>query len=141
MSEKKKQILLDGVLSMPEQVLLGQLTQMGGYKVLQKLFDAAATVFQEAPLKLDPENPNYEKLVASRTQAARNAIEFSNLVFNSVECHVKAAMVADVEREAEAVDAVAATFGIHKVPPKAKKIIGLQKQVESPSGAENNQSK
>lgn len=140
MAEKiESKVLLEGILTTPEQVLLAQLVQMGGYKVLMKLFDAATTRFQEAPLKLNPEDPNYEKLVASRTQRARNSIEYANSVFNSVKWHTEVIGLKETENEAESEDAVAKVFGIHKVPPKAKKVIG-QKQ-ESPKGLVVNESK
>lgn len=135
-----RQVLLEGVLTTPEQVLLAQLTQMGGYKVLMKLFDAASTKFQEACLKLDPESPTYEKQVASRTQRARNSIEYASLVFDSVASHVKTVGVQAAEQEEQQIDAVAKTFGIHRVPPKTKKVIG-QQVIESPKGSVVNESK
>jgi len=106
-----------------------------------KLFDAASTKFQEACLKLDPESPTYEKQVASRTQRARNSIEYASLVFDSVAAHVKLVGIQAAADEEQVVDAVAKTFGIHKVPPKTKKVIGQQQVVESPKGNVVNESK
>ena len=106
-----------------------------------KIFDAATTQFQEAPLKLNPEDLNYEKLVASRTQRARNSIEYSNIAFNSVKWHVEAVGVKESESLEQTEDAVAKVFGIHKVPPKAKKVIGQKQEKESPKGTAVNESK
>ena len=124
MAEVKETLpLLMDELTTPERVMLAQSTFHGGHKVIIKLFDAACTRATADIVRLDPENPQYDHLLSVRTQRARNINEFCALVLKSIDYHVNAVHAETIQDEEKAVDAVAKTFGIHKVPPKPKKEI------------------
>jgi len=125
MVEKKDTTpLLMESLTVPERVMLGQMTSVGGYKVLVKLFDAACSRATADVVKLDPESADFERVLAERQRRARAINEFCASVLKSIDYHVDLIRQEAVAEEQEVVDIVAKTFGIHKVPPKAKKVIG-----------------
>ena len=139
--QKETVPLLMEDLTQPERVFLTQIFQHAGFKVLIKLFDAGCTRATQDIVRLDPEKPDYERLLTYRSQRSRNINEFSALVMKSVEYHTGVVKMAEVSDEGTAEDAVAKVFGIHKVPPKAKRVIGQQKKEESPKGTVVNESK
>ena len=134
--QKETLPLLMDELTHPERIFLAQIVQHAGFKVLVKLFDAGCSRSTQDIVRLDPEKPDYERLTVYRTQRSRNINEFSALIMKSVEFHTGALRAAEVGEEVEADDAVAKVFGIHKVPPKAKKVIG-QLQKSSKEAKEN----
>ena len=125
--EKDKDItpLLMESLTTPERVMLGQMTSVGGYKVLVKLFDAACSRATADVVKLDPESSDFERVLAERQRRARAINEFCASVLKSIDYHVDLIRQEAVAEEEQVVDAVAKTFGIHKVPPKTKKVMGV----------------
>ncbi len=138
--QKETTPLLMEELTQPERVFLTQIFQHAGFSVLIKLFDAGCTRATQDIVRLDPEKPDYERLLAYRSQRSRNINEFSSWIRKSVEYHTKVVKMQEVGDENQAEDAVAKVFGIHKVPPKAKRVIG-QKKEESPKGTAVNESK
>ena len=122
--QKESQPLLMDDLTIPERVMLGQLTNIGGFKVLTKLLDAACVRVTQDIVKLDPENPDYERLLSIRTQRARTVNEFVNLIRKSVIYHADVVRNEAAAEEVQVEDAVAKTFGIHTIPPKTKKVVG-----------------
>lgn len=127
--EKELIPLLMDELTEPERVMLGRMTYDGGYKVLVKLFNAACIRVTQDIVRLDPEKPDYARLLEIRSQRSRNINEFCAMVLKSLDYHVDILRHQKLEEQTQEEDAVAKVFGIHKVPPKAKKIIG-QKQEE-----------
>lgn len=141
MAENKDQkeitpLLMDE-LSAPERTFLMQIVQHAGFQVIVKLFDAACTRATQDIVRLDPEKPDYDMLLKYRTQRSRNINEFSSLVRKSINYHTSIVQMTNDEEKETTEDAVAKVFGIHKVPPKAKKVIGKQ----SPKGTAVNESK
>jgi hypothetical protein len=118
-------------LTHPERIFLTQIVQHAGFQVLIKLMDAGCTRATQDIVRLDPEKPDYERLLTYRSQRSRNINEFSAWVFKSVEYHTGKLRAEEVNDEVQAEDRVAKVFGIHKVPPKAKKVIGLQSSKEA----------
>lgn len=130
MAEKKPRVpLLHDQLSMPEKVMLGQVTNHGGFKVIVKLFEAAVAQAHADTVRLDPEDTNYEHLLSVRTQRERTVNEFAGWIKDSINYHVSVVKAQVAEEDVEAVDAVARTFGIHTVKPKSKK---EKKEVSNP---------
>ena len=137
--QKETVPLLMDELSQPERVFLMQIVQHAGYRVLVKLFDAGCTRATQDIVRLNPEDARYNELLVYRSQRSRNINEFSALIMKSVDYHTTLFKAEEQEQEVEAGDAVAKVFGIHKVPPKAKKVIG--KPQESSKEKAANESK
>jgi hypothetical protein len=123
-------------LTHPERIFLAQIYAHAGFKVLIKLLNASCARATEQIVKLDPEKPDYERLLPYRSQRSRNFSECVSEVMKSVEFHTGALRAEEVGEEVQAEDAVSKVFGIHKVPPKAKKVIG-QLQESSKEKQEN----
>src|ERR1035437_3899477 len=87
-----KQIaILYGKLTIPEQVMLAQLTHQPGFKVLVKMLESASEDATQDVLRVDPEQENYERLLLARQQRSRATIEFSRRVLDSIQYHIDAA--------------------------------------------------
>lgn len=134
--EKDKTPLLMEDLTGQERTFLSQIVQHPGFSVIIKLFDAGCVRATQDIVKLDPEKPDYERLLTYRSQRSRNISEFSAWIRASVNYHTGVVKMQDQESEEAATDNVAKVFGIHRVPPKAKRVIG-QKQESSQEAAEN----
>lgn len=119
--DREKGPLLSDKLSASERAMLAQVTHHGGYKVIIKLMEALCDRISKDEIRLDPEKPGYEDKLAVRHQRARNANEVCAELLKSIEWHIRAAANQELTEEADAVDIVAKTFGIHPVPPKATK--------------------
>jgi hypothetical protein len=113
--------LLREELSPAETVMLGQMTQHGGYKVLVKLMDALCTRATQDVVRLEPEDKDYERKLSVRSQRARTVNETCSVILKSIDAHVQSAANQEEQEQKEAVDSVAKVFGIHPVPPKPKK--------------------
>ena len=116
--------LLMESLTIPERVMLGQMTSVGGFKVLVKLFDAACSRATADVVKLDPESSDFERVLAERQRRARAINEFCASVMKSIDYHVDLIRREAAAEEVQVEDAVAKTFGIHTIPPKTKKVVG-----------------
>lgn len=132
-SKEKKSTgtLLREDLSSTEVMMLGQMTHHGGYKVLVKLMDALCTRATQDIVLLDPEADDYERVLSIRTQRARTINEVCSVILKSVEAHVESIASQERTEDQEAVDKVAKTFGIHRVPPK-------QPKTNAPTGQQEN---
>lgn len=135
--ESKLVPLLTEDLTHPERIFLTQIFHHAGFKVLIKLLNAACARATEQIVKLDPENPDYQRLLTYRSQRSRNFSECISDVMRSVEYHTGVLKAEEVGEEIQAEDAVAKVFGIHKVPPKAKKVIGQLKSSSKEEKQEN----
>lgn len=118
---KEKGPLLAEELSVGERLMLGQMTHHGGYGVLRKLMDAICDRATKDLIRLDPENPEYERKVGVRTQRARDVNETCSDLLKSIKYHVEAVESQERAEEAEAVDIVSKTYGIHRDTRKAMK--------------------
>jgi hypothetical protein len=135
--ESKLIPLLMEELTHPERIFLTQIFQHAGFKVLIKMLNASCARATEQIVRLDPENPDYQRLLTYRSQRSRNFSECISEVMKSVEYHTGLLRTEEVGEEIQAEDSVAKVFGIHKVPPKAKKVIG---QLKSSKEAQENKS-
>src|SRR5258708_7248704 len=126
MAEKERKTLLQDELSVPDRSMLGQVTHHGGFKVIDKLLEAALLSATADMVKLDPEKSDYDKLIAVRVQRSRNFNECIKLIRDSIDYHISAVQIQTQEENQDAVDAVAATFGIHAAPPKKNPPKGKQ---------------
>lgn len=118
---KQRKPLLQDALNTPERIMLGQVTHHGGFKVIDKLYEAVLVEATADMVKLDPEEKDYERLLAVRSQRSRNFNECIKLIRDSIEYHLDAVKVQDQQETKDAVDAVGKIFGIHPAKPKAKK--------------------
>jgi hypothetical protein len=130
--EKVKALLSEGenAITQVERVMLNQLMYQPGWKVLVKLFDAVCTKSVEAMAKLNPEDPDYDRLVVVRAQNSRITNETVKLIRDSVLAHVNS-IIKQEEKENEEADArVERMTGIHAATPTApddaiKKTFGI----------------
>jgi hypothetical protein len=124
MTETKRQPLLADQLPNHERAMLGQLVHAPAFKVIDKFYEAVLVRATQDMSKLDPEDADYERKIVARTQRSRYFNECIKLIRDSIDFHLESEKSEAQENEVAAVDAVAKTFGIHKVPKK-----------KSPSGA------
>jgi hypothetical protein len=117
--QKEKRSILSPNLSPAKKALLLQVMLTPGWKVVEELANEACLTFTQDILRLDPESEDYERVNVTRTLRARNASEFSELLFRSIVEHANA--VRQVKTVEEAPDLAGEKFGIHpakKVYPK-----------------------
>jgi hypothetical protein len=117
-SKDTSEPLLREELSAAERIILGQLTQQPGFNIIVRMHEAACARANNDAIKLDPEEDGYERKLSVRTQRTRNFNECVNLVRKSINWHVEAVVVEAQQDDQQVVDAVAKTFGIHKVTKK-----------------------
>jgi len=153
MPEKKeaRRILCEN-LSPVKKALLMQTTMTPGFKVVVELANEACLRVTQDIAKLDPESPDYERLVVERGRRSRNISEFSDWLFQSVFEHADSVKRQEVSDHLEAEEAVDNVFGIHPAkvgesndavkkvfgihPSKPKKQEVSNKQLVIPFGAQ-----
>lgn len=136
--DKKARKILSDDMSILKKSLLLQTTLTPGFKVIVEMANDACLRFTQDIVRLDPESPEYERIVAERQRRARYASEFSDLLFQSVFEHAGSIQKQETQEEQEAeeivsksfgihpavsgtpVDAITKTFGIHPAKPKKK---------------------
>ena len=88
-------------LTFVEQMALASLTQHRGFEVLTKIFDEACVEANQAPIKLDPLDDEYDKKLKILTLVARVTNDFCASVRNTVHVHVSAAVTEQNRLEQE----------------------------------------
>ena|ERR1017187_543498 len=86
MAEPKIPLLSDK-LTLPERVMLGQMTNHVGFPVLIKLFEAIVERTQQDLARVDPEKDGYEKILAYRQQRYRTTMETTRDVLDAIHYH------------------------------------------------------
>lgn len=128
MSDEKKPALLHDQLSTTERMLLNQIVDAPGFKVLVKIMDSACVQATQEVIKVDPTLTNYKKVLEVQQQRARFINEFCSEVRRSVNYHVSILKSAVTQEEEDAQAAVASTLGIHSATPKGgaiKNVFGI----------------
>jgi hypothetical protein len=115
--KKQKPLLLEKELTLADCVALGQTMGTPGFEIVRRLYEAACQEAGNDSIRLDPERPDYERVLAVRAQRARNFNEIVEWVRLSALTHHDRVRKHVVEEETAAVDAVGATFGIHPAKP------------------------
>lgn len=118
--EKQKPLLLEKELTLADCVALGQTMGTPGFEIVRRLYEAACQAAGNDSIKLDPERPDYERVLAVRAQRARNFNELVEWVRLSALTHHDRVRKNAIAEETAAVDAVGATFGIHPAKPGQK---------------------
>jgi hypothetical protein len=85
--------LLDGKLTLEQKILLANLSQHPGFKILDMMIREAVDIANRKPIELSPKEPNYRSVLASLTGEARAANMFAQAVLRSIAYHVKVAEV------------------------------------------------
>jgi hypothetical protein len=111
--EKEIQSLLCDDLPQAERVMLAQTKMTPGWKIVEKIANAACLRFQQETFKVNPEDANADRKVVERQRRARNITEFSDLFFKSIYAHVNSIAQQEAGEEQEAVSAVGELYGIH----------------------------
>jgi hypothetical protein len=111
--QKETRKILCEDLSQAKKVLLVQTTMTPGFKVIEEIANAACLKFQQDTFKVNPEEPNADRVVIERQRKARNITEFCDLFMASIYGHTEAAKKQNTEENQEAEDTVGRTFGIH----------------------------
>ena len=104
-------------LTIPECAHLNQTMSTPGFPVLVKLFEAAIASASAKALGTNPEDPNHERLVASRAARARAFQEIVDWVRECSAVHVKRVKMAVQEEDLRVAEAVGRTLGIHPAKP------------------------
>lgn len=92
-------MLLGESLTLTEKVILANMTLHEGWKVLQKLMNEACTKANEAVIKLDPADTNYDRQVKVLQSRARNMNEFCLSVLKSASWQVNEGMTEEADRQ------------------------------------------
>jgi hypothetical protein len=93
-----KKFLADD-LTQTERMYLKSMSFHEGFPVLQKLFNAACDQAHADTVKTDPEEKDYDKILAIRHQRERNINEFCEAIRKSFNAHVDIA-TKEVEKAA-----------------------------------------
>lgn len=109
--QKERQILSPN-LSMAKKALLLQLVLMPGWSVVEEIANEACLKFTQDIIKLDPESEDYDRVMQTRTLRARNASEFSDLLFASITGHADNARNLNKQEPVEP-ESPTASFGIY----------------------------
>ena len=110
---KEKQTILSPDLSPTKKALLLQVILSPGWKVVEEIANEACLRFTQDIIRLDPESEDYERVAQTRTLRARNASEFSDLLFKSIVVHANSIRQTQAKEDREVVESVGAAFGIH----------------------------
>lgn len=120
MAEKETRQILSPDLTQAEKVMLAQTIMTPGWKVVIKMANDACSVATKDTIKVAQEDPSYERIVVERQRRARNIIEFSDLLMESIHSHADSMRKVEQKEEDEAVERVANMFGIHPAQPPKK---------------------
>jgi hypothetical protein len=91
MATTQKIAILYGKLNITEQVVLANLVQHPGFKVLVKMFEQACEDATADVLKVNPEDANYERLLAATQQRSRSTHQFCERIRDSIQHHIDVA--------------------------------------------------
>lgn len=86
-------------LDLKDKMYLAHMTQHPGFEVLQRMMTSACDQVNAAVIKLDPEDANYERIVAVRQQSARVINHFCAELLKSIEFHKRAGVVQEQEKQ------------------------------------------
>jgi hypothetical protein len=114
---KEKPLLLERELTIADCVMLDATMRSPGFSVLTRLYEAACAWANNESIKLDPEDPNYDKKLAVRMQRTRNFNEMVQYVRLSALTHVQRVEKQKQQENEAAETAVASVFGIHPAKP------------------------
>jgi TRAP-type mannitol/chloroaromatic compound transport system substrate-binding protein len=105
-------------MSYEDRILLAQLTQLPGWKILVRLMAEACRLATEDVIKLDPATDRYPEKVAALQTNARAMNKFSGEILDSVKVHQRSAVAEAQAREKSgtADAAVAGHFTGFKMP-------------------------
>jgi len=101
----EKPLLMDS-LSLPEKVVLGQMSLTPGYKILIKLMEAACEDSRLAINDVNPEEPGYVEVLKARQQFSRAVNKFCVLLLRSVDYHKDHGIAEEQQKEAEALSVI-----------------------------------
>ena len=96
----EKPLLMDG-LTLPEKVILGQMSLTPGYQVLVKLMESACEDSRLAINDVNPEEPGYVEVLKARQQFSRAVNKFCVLLLRSVEYHKAHGVAEEQQKELE----------------------------------------
>lgn len=88
-------ILLGEGLTQTERLYLGSMAHTEGFPVLKKLFEQALAFVKEDPMRVDPEDNDYDIKVQARVLRARHFNEFVSAIRKSFEANVMIANEAE----------------------------------------------
>jgi hypothetical protein len=97
MSEEQK-VVLGQDLTLEERIVLAQLVQQPGWKVLVRLMAEECKAATEAVIRLDPSGERYDQKLIGLQTTARAMNKFSAEVLKSVKLHEQVAVKA-LQRE------------------------------------------
>ena len=120
--------LLGEGLGYEDRILLAQLTQQPGWKILVRLMAEACRIATEDVIKLDPATDRYPDKVAALQTTARAMNKFSGEILDSVKVHQREAVKEAQLRENPAADPVTTRFTGFKMPEMKPKQISEEKQ-------------
>lgn len=96
----EKPLLMDG-LTLPEKVILGQMSLTPGYQILIKMMEAACENSRLEINDVNPEEPGYVEVLKARQQYSRAINKFCVLVLRSVEYHKAHGVAEEQQKELE----------------------------------------
>lgn len=99
MSQSLAKYLLGEKLTQAERMFLKSMTFHEGFPVLQKLFAEAIAIAHDDVININPEEPNYDRVLAVRHQREKNINEFCEAIKKSYNANVAIA-TNEVEKEA-----------------------------------------
>ncbi len=91
--------ILEGVLQITDQVTLGNMTLHPGYKILIRMINTACAAANATVVSTNPEADDYDRILRSRQQRARNWSELSIWLFKSIDWHTKSGSSSQSEEE------------------------------------------
>ena len=103
-----------------KRILLAQVINMPGFKVLLELMDAGSYEANESVIRTSPEQDGYLQLLAARQQSAHGICKFSKRVVESCYWHAQQINQLEKETHAEKVDIVKKMYGITITKPEEK---------------------
>lgn len=92
-------VLLADSLNDVDRAYLENLQHHEGYKVLVRLLNEKCSQANADVIRLDPDVPNYEKLLAEKQKKARFMSEFCSDVLGSMDAHINALVTQQTEEQ------------------------------------------
>jgi hypothetical protein len=99
MANQKATPLLSAELHPTKQVMLANLVQQPGWRVVEEIFEAACRRAVENVISVNELSEDYERTLAVLHSKARERNEFSALVLKSIDWHVQAIAAATAPPE------------------------------------------
>ena len=101
----EKPLLMDG-LTLPEKVMLGQMSLTPGYQILIKMMEAAREESMLAINDVNPEEPGYVEVLKAKQQFSRAVNKFCVLVLRSVDYHKAHGISEEQQKELEVLNTI-----------------------------------